>query len=173
MLFSLPKSTLTSTKMIDFIGANPRLVLSKGLPSYRQFSGCEQPERSSHPLPLLGYMAASTYITLCATLHLFCLQTWFWSGYTLDKDNMNTRITIPQKVRAFLIWWTKLDPVRMGVPLFSPTPSRTIIMDASLIERETLWTITLHKAHGPIGGQNACQSIGDECLACNTFLSLI
>lgn len=60
-------------------------------------------------LSLLGCMVTCTCVTSFVRLHLCCLWAWLQSVYTLDKDNMNDRVTVPPKVRASLIWWMKPD----------------------------------------------------------------
>lgn len=47
---------------------------------------------------------------------------------------MNTRVTIPTKVMASVVW--RIEPSeRVGDPFLIPTPDVTIITDASLIVR--------------------------------------
>lgn len=84
---------------------------------------------------LLGHMAACTYVAPFARLHLYCLQAWLNSVYSPSKDHINSKVTVLIRISASFFWWSDPDKVRLGVLFTIPTPSTTIVTDATLLGR--------------------------------------
>lgn len=81
----------------------------------------------------LGHMVSCSYITPFARLNLSCLLARLLSVYSLDKDNMNNKVTIPAEVMTTLVWWTNLEQVSVGVHFLTHMLNATIITDTPLV----------------------------------------